>query len=119
MIKFLLKLAVAALIAHAVWKVGAEYANYYSFRDEVRNEAVYRNLNEDDLRQRILELAADRDLPLGEGNLSVSRNERHVVIEGAYTKPITVLPGYDYPFSFDWTIDALVVGPPPPTRSTK
>ena len=117
MVRFLLKLAAAILVAHAAWKVGAEYVNYYSFRDEVRNEAVYRTASEDDLRQRILELAARHDLPLSEDDLAVTRDERHVVIEGAYTKPIAVLPGYAYPFSFDWTIDALTVAPPPQPAS--
>jgi hypothetical protein len=119
MIRFLVKLALAGLIANAVWRIGSEYVNYYTFTDEVRNEAVYRNQTEDQLRERVAAIAADHDLPVDEEDVSVERDERHVVIQGAYTKPIMVLPGYDYPWEFKWSIDALQLAAPLPPKPSR
>jgi hypothetical protein len=109
MVKLVIKLVIAGLLVNAGWRVGAEYLNFYSFQDEVRNEAAYGD--EAELRERVLEIAAERDLPLAEEDVAIRRDEQHVIVEGAYVKPIAVLPGYAYPWPFRWTVDAFVVVP--------
>jgi len=111
MIRLVIKLAIAGLLANAAWRVGSEYINFYSFQDEIRSEAARNEGDDDALIERIVELASERDLPVDPGQISVTREERRVVVEGSYVKPIPVLPSYAYPWPFSWSVDAYVVAP--------
>jgi hypothetical protein len=109
MLKLVIKLVIAGLLVNAGWRVGAEYLNFYSFQDDVRNEAAYGE--EAELRDRVLEIAAERDVPLADEDVEIRRDEQRVIVEGAYVKPIAVLPGYAYPWPFRWSVEAFVVVP--------
>jgi hypothetical protein len=106
--KLLIKLAVAALLANAVYRVGSEYLTYIKFRDAVRDVAMHKAATDEDLKRQVMDLANAFDVPLDEDDLSIKRRERRVVVEGRYEKPIEVLPTVKYPWPFSWTIDAIV-----------
>ncbi len=72
MIKLAIKLAIAALIANAAWQAGRTFAAHYQFRDEVRQAALIRGQTDAQLQQRVLELAANYDIPLTRGRNSRS-----------------------------------------------
>lgn len=108
MIKRLIQLAVVALIANACYRVGNEYLTFIKFRDDVRDAAMYKATNDDDLQARIMDLASDYDVPLDERALKIQRQERQVSVEGSYDKPIEVAPSYFYSWHFAWQIDATV-----------
>lgn len=110
--KLLIKFALTALIANALWRVGSEYAVYFRFRDSVREAALVRMLDDQQLRRRILELAAEYSLPLPESGFTIERQERRTVVEGTYVKPILIFPGYEYLWRFQWTVDGFVTVPP-------
>jgi hypothetical protein len=112
MLKFLVKLALAALIANATWRVGTAYAAFYRFRDAVEESARFSgDRSVEMLRERVLELASQFDLPLATDDLTVRRNDAHTLIEGEYTEPIPLLPGYAYPWTFSWNLDVLSAEP--------
>ena len=107
MIRLLIKLIVAGLIANTAWRVGSEYVTFYRFEDAVRNTATFRKGTDDDLRRRVEELSSQFDIPLSDDALTILSNDSHTVIEGSYVKPIAMLPGYEYPWNFSWTVDAI------------
>ena len=114
MARLLLKLAVAALIASAVWHVGTAYVADFKFQDAVREAAMHENKSDGDLRVRIFELAEEFDVPIDPANddlIGIHRTDRHIVITGSYVKPIEVLPGYLRPWRFSWTIEADAAPP--------
>lgn len=106
--KLLLKLAVTALAAGAGWHLGTAYFDHYSFRDAIRQAALTQALDDDRLRERIFELGDEHGLPLGDGSVSIRREGRRTMVEGTYTRPILLFPGYEYPWRFDWAIDGFV-----------
>jgi hypothetical protein len=108
MIKLFLKLAVVALLANAVYHVGSEYLTYIRFRDAIRDAAMFKASNDEDLSARIMELAGEYDVPLEESALTIHREERKVSIAGHYDKPIELVPTFFYPWPFSWSIDATV-----------
>ena len=110
--KLLLKLAVTAFLANAGWRIGTAYVSHYSFRDAVREAALVQALDDDRLRERILELADEHGLPLEDGSVNIRREQRRTMVEGTYTRPVLLFPGYDYPWRFDWAIDGFVTVPP-------
>lgn len=111
--KTLLKLAAVALIANATWHVWGAYGAHFKFKDAVQSLAQYSNeMPEDDLRGRVLALAAQYDVPITDASFTLSRKENHTIIDGVYTRPVELAPGFTYPWSFTWHIDTFTVKPP-------
>jgi hypothetical protein len=100
---------VVALLANALWRTGSAYATYYKFKDSIYEAAMQQGNTEEDLRQKIVELAQTYDLPLTADALAVNRDVHHTAVHASYTQPVAVLPGYDYPWPFTVDIDAYVL----------
>jgi hypothetical protein len=106
-VKLFVKLAVVALLANAAYRVGLEYLTYVKFRDAVRDAATYKTNDDDNLRKRIMDLAGDYDIPLSQDALTIRREDRQVMVDGSYHKPIELLPTFRYDWPFTWSIEAL------------
>jgi hypothetical protein len=108
LLKLLVKLAIAALIANASWHLGSAYMSFYRFKDAVQHSAQFSSLRSDDqIRQRVLELASDFDVPVTADLFTVRRETYHIYVNGAYTQPVQLLPGYTYAWPFTLNIDVL------------
>jgi hypothetical protein len=119
MIKLIVKLAIAALIANAAWRIGTAYYQFYTFKDAAREVAMSPRATEAQIRKTIMELADEYDAPLDDDDLVVEQTDRHVVVDASYVRTVEFIPGYAYPWHFAWTVDAIVipgVAPPPPKR---
>ena len=110
--KAILKLIVVVLIANALWRIGSAYTSFYKFKDSVRAAAMDEGKSEDDLRQKIVELASTYDVPLTAEAITIRREPHHTAVEGSYTTPVAVLPGYEYQWPFSLDIDAYPITPP-------
>jgi hypothetical protein len=108
MIKLVIKLAIVALFANAIWRVGSAYLSYYKFKDAVQEAALYGPDKTDaQLRTRIVELASEYDLPIAEDSFTLRRENSHTIVDGTFTEPVEVLPRYKYPMAFTWHVDQL------------
>jgi hypothetical protein len=107
MLKLLIKLAVVALLANAVYRVGSEYVTFLKFREAVRDAALFRAKTDEELRQRIMKLAEEYGVSVSDDHVSIRREQRVVYVNGSYDKPIEVVPRYSYPWHFAWAIEAL------------
>lgn len=111
--KLLIKLTIVALVANATWRVGSVYLSHYKFKDSVQQMTQYRGDKSDEqIRQRIFELAAQFDIPVGEESLTIRRDEDHTIVDGSYKRPIDLLPGFTYAWPFTVHIDTFTVRPP-------
>jgi hypothetical protein len=106
-LKLLVKLAVVALLANAAYRIGMEYLTYVKFRDAVRDAATYKTNDDDDLRKRIMDLAGDYDIPLSQDAVTIRREDRQVMVDGSYHKPIEIVPTFRYDWPFTWSIQAM------------
>jgi hypothetical protein len=112
MIKLIIKLAIAALIANATWRVGSVYLSEYRFEDAVQQTTQYRGGKSDsDIESRIFELAEQYDLPLTPRNLTVRHEQNHTIVEGSYIRPIELAPGFTYPWPFSVHVDTFTLTP--------
>ena len=107
--KLLIKLAIAALIANAAWRLGMEYVAHYRFTDSVHEAMLGRDESEAELRRRILELASQQDIPMKDDDFTVRTQDRRVEVDGSYVKPILLLPGYERPWTFNMDVEAYVI----------
>ena len=105
--KLLFKVAIAALIANALFRVGTEYVTYIKFRDAIRDAAMFKAKNDAELEVEIMALANDYDVPVESADLTIHREARHVFVDGRYRKPIEIAPRVVYPWPFSWSIDVM------------
>jgi hypothetical protein len=107
-VKTLIKLAIVALIANATWHLLVAYTAYYKFRDGVESATLYSaGKNEDQLRSRILELAAQFEVPVTEQNFTLHREGSHIIVEGSFVRRVDLLPFFTYPWPFSWHVDTF------------
>lgn len=111
--KLLIKLAITALVANALFRLGTEYLVYYKFRDSVREMAMFRAKNDDELGQRVMEVAETYSVPLAPDAFTMRRDAREAVVQGSYIKQIELVPGFPYDWKFDFVIQAYVTDVPP------
>jgi hypothetical protein len=105
MIKLLIKLAIAGLVANAMYRVGSEYLTFIRFRDAVRDAAMYKAKTDEDLRSRVVALAEDYDIPLAGEDIAIDRQNRLVTVNAEYRKAIDVLPRYAVQWPFDVSVE--------------
>jgi len=112
MLRLALKLAIAALIANAAWRAGSTYLTFYRFKDAVTEAAQYsKGKSENEVRQRVLALASDYDVPLDEAALTVRRQDNHTLVDASYTQPVDLFPGFRYQWPFSFNIDTYAIIP--------
>jgi hypothetical protein len=112
MIKAIIKLAIVALIANAIWRIGSAYMSFYRFKDSVDELALHsKGKTVEELKDRVLELAASYDEPVDAGAVSVRREEPHLIVQGSYKKRVLLAPGFEYAWPFSLSIDEMVITP--------
>ena len=106
--RLIIRLVVVALIANAAWRIGSAYMGYYRFKDAVKETTLFQTAkSEEQMKQRVLELASQFDLPLTEDDVVVRRDQGHTYVDGSYTRIIEIFPGYKRPWGFEVHIDTL------------
>jgi hypothetical protein len=112
-IKTILKLAIVAIIANATWHAFVPYSAHFKFKDAVESASQYGfEIPDDMLRLKVLEIAAQYDVPLTPEDFTLRRDEKHTIIDGSYTLHIELFPGFKYPYTFKWHTDTFTVQPP-------
>ena len=106
MIKTVIKLAFVALLANATWHVFVPYLAHFKFKDAVTSTAQFGGeKTEAQLRDKVLDLAGEFDVPVTEENLSVRMEAHRTVVETSYTRPVELVPGYKYKWPFSMRVD--------------
>ena len=112
MIRSLIKLGLVVLIANAAWRVGGAYLGHYKFTDAVQQLTHYRGDKSDvEIHDRIFALASQYDIGVTDETLTIQREENRTIVNGAYTKPIELLPSVVYDWPFTVHIDTPIVDP--------
>jgi len=111
-IKAVIRLAIVAVLANATWRVGTAYAKHYRFTDAVTQAAQFRGgKSDEEVHDRVVELAAAHDIPVTDRGLTITTHENHTVVEGSYTRPIELIPGFKYEWPFRVHVDTFVMQP--------
>jgi hypothetical protein len=111
MMRTLLKLAVVALLANAAWHLFGGYYPNYKFQDAVEYAAQNgASLTPEALRDRVVELSSQFDLPLTEEQVTVSRLNTHTIVDLSYKRPIELAPGFRYQWPFSIHVDVVILG---------
>ena len=112
MVKTLLKLAIVALVANATWHLWGAYTAHFKFKDAVQSASQFSSdKSEDERRQRGVYLAGEYEVPVSESDFTITREENHTIIDGAYERAIELAPGFTYRWPFKWHVDTFSVKP--------
>lgn len=108
-VRLVVKLALAALVANAVLKVGTAYATFYRFKDSVAEAAQFSGAKTDEhVRQRIIAIASDYEVPLAENDFTVRKENHRIYVDGTYTQLVEMFPRFRRPWTFTWHVEAIV-----------
>jgi hypothetical protein len=108
--KAIIQLLIAALILHATWRAGTVYLRYYEFKDDVTQIAQFGvRQSDNELRNGVVDAAKRRDIALTADDVSVRRQNRHIIIDANYVEQVELVPRYFYPWDAKVHVDVLTL----------
>ena len=111
MIRTLMKLAVVALVANAIWHLFGAYYPNYKFQDAIEYAAQNgADLSQEALRDKVVELAAQYDVPVTADQVAIARRNTHTTVDLSYKRPIELVPGFKPQWSFSIHVDVVILG---------
>jgi hypothetical protein len=106
--RMLLKLVVVALLANLAWHLFGAYSPNYRLQDGIQYAAQNRGqLSDEQLRDKILEIANQFDVPVTAADVSITRQGPHTLVDLSYVRPVELAPGFRYPWPFSIHVDVL------------
>ena len=108
--KAIIKLLIAALVIHATWKAGTVYLRYHALKEDVTQIAQFGTRRSDnELRNGVVDAAKRREIALAGGDVSVKRDNHHIIIDANYTEQVELAPRYFYPWDAKLHVDVLTL----------
>ncbi len=93
MLRTLIRLTLLALVVHAGVRLIPVFWHYVQLKDAVRETAMFPGrLTDEELVQRVVELAAAHDVSLAPVDIEVGRDGETTWIRTAYTKQLEYVP---------------------------
>lgn len=112
MVRTVLKLAVVALVLHAVWRISPVYLDYVKFKDELTQTARLAGARgEGEIVARVMEVATAMELPIARDAVHVRKDRDHTFIDATYTENLEFLPRVTYPWTIRISVDGWTVKP--------
>ena len=113
MLRNLVRFGVVLLIAHALYRFVPVYSHNYQFKDAVAETALFaKDRSDNDLVERVMELAERHQIPLDRDNVQVSRDKMKTYISVYYEEEIEWVPGYRRVMPFNFDVEGWHVRPP-------
>ena len=107
----LMRLVIVALVANAVWHLFGAYYPNYKFQDAVEYAAQNgASLTTEALRDRVVELASQFDVPLTAEQVTVARVNTHTTVDLSYKRQIELVPGFKPAWPFSIHVDVVILG---------
>lgn len=106
MVRLTIRLAIVALLAHAGIKIVPVFWTYLKFKDAMVETARFPGRrSEAELTAKANKIAAELDVPLNDGAISVKRLGSSTTIDTRYVAQLEYFPKQYYPWEFAIHID--------------
>ena len=104
--KTIIQIAVALVLLTGAVQAGRAAVKHYSFVDAVQEAMLFAgSRTEEQIAERVMEIAGDHEIPLDPENLTVERQPYQINIEAPYTDRVDLLPGV---YARSWDFEASV-----------
>jgi hypothetical protein len=112
-LKTIIRLLVAALVIHACYRGAEATWRYYSFKDDVEQEARFgAKTSTSELQQRILTIADERGIEIDPADIVITKEGLDVTVAAAYYDYVEVLPRlYTHEQLFEFEVNVHPVRP--------
>jgi hypothetical protein len=109
--KTIFQIGVALILLTASVQGARAALKHYQFVDAIQEAMLFAgSRTEDQIADRVLELAGDYGIPLEPANVSVQRAPYQITIDAPYTDIVNVLPGvYSRPWDFDTQVNVRLL----------
>lgn len=110
----IIKLAIALLVANALYQFVPSYWNYTRFKDDMYGIALQaKGKSDDQLKAEVMALAERHHVPLHREYVAVSRagDLSHTYIDASWAEVIEFVPTWKYVWQFDVSVDGWHVRP--------
>lgn len=109
--KTLFQIGVALILLTASVQGARAAFKHYQFVDAIQEAMLFASSRtEDQIADRVLELAADHEIPLEPDNVSVQRAPYQITIDAPYTETVNILPGvYSRPWDFETKVNVRLL----------
>jgi hypothetical protein len=109
--KTILKLLLAAAVLNACARGAAAAWTYYQFKDATEQTILFGgDATVEVLHEQILRRAAELEVPVDPQRVEVTRDGARTLARASYTQAVEVFPSYEYPFEFEFNVQALSIG---------
>jgi hypothetical protein len=113
MVRTIVKIVFALLVAHALYHFLPVYISYHLFRDDVKQAALFgAGATQQELVEQVMLHAQAREVPLERANVWVRKEKNQTFIDTAYEQPVRVLPWYTYTWHVEVSADAVQMTAP-------
>ena len=110
MLRRVIELVIALAFLYAGWHAGVAYFHYYQFTDALGELALFAgNSTEEQLRERVAELAQRYQVPLDPSLITVRTGSEVTQITAPYTEKVKLLPSYEYEWKLEPTASVVHV----------
>jgi hypothetical protein len=112
--KTIIKLAITLVLLNVAARAGIAAWGYYQLKDATQQMVTFgAQVSTTDLHNRILEKAAELNVPLPPEGVNVHRQGIRTWAEAMYTQPLELFPNYTYPVQLSFSVDAysMTAGP--------
>ena len=79
---------------------------------------TWREDSDGEVREQVLAMATAHGVPIDREHIAVRRERDHLFVDVVYTRTIEFIPGWTYPWTVESHVDAWMLRPPVPIRST-
>jgi hypothetical protein len=109
--KTILQIVVAFILLTGTVQAGRAAVKHYAFTDAVHEAMIFASSRtEDQIADRVLEIAAQHFIPLDPENLSVVREPYQISISAPYSDTVNLLPGvYKHRWDFDTEVNVRLL----------
>jgi hypothetical protein len=103
----LIRFAIVALVLYGTWQTAAAQWDFFKFRDAVRALVLFGGDEGDDaLRTRIVAEGSKVGIQVEPARVSIRSAADHTYVDVAYTRPVQLLPWYEYKWSFEFKAES-------------
>lgn len=104
-------LVIVVGLLNAVGHAGSAYWKYYQFKDAAQETAVFGGLTPTPaLHEQVMDKANKLEIPVVSDDVNVTREGQKTLIEATYVQPVELLPRYELPITFRFSVEGLYVG---------
>ncbi len=109
--KTILKLLIAAVVLHGLYRAGVSAATYYELKDASQQMLVFGGrATPAQLQSGIVSKAEELAVPLSSENVVVTRDGIRTTAEASYTDSVEIFPRYRYPINYSFRVEAISMG---------